>query len=381
MKVVQITRVLTHYRISFHERVRENLAKSGVAYELIYGQPSRTEATRGGFADLAWGRKIDNIYLGLRGRNVVYQPVLRDAFDANLVVLGQENSLLVNYPLQLLKPKDRMLALWGHGKNYQARGGNGAAELWKRGWATKCDWWFAYTQQAANTVSALGFPQNRITVFNNAVDTGKVRSLARATTPERIAALKAENCIHGDNVAIFVGGLYADKRLSFLFQAADAVRRMIPDFHLVIVGDGPDRNLVEELARDRPWVRFLGARFGDEKTELMCMSNLFLMPGLVGLGILDSAAAALPLITTDYPYHSPEIAYLKDGENGLIVSPWQDADSYAGAVVNLLKDRRRLADLSAGASAASEYYTIEKMAALFSDGVLSALEAGPRKKA
>lgn len=381
MKVVQITRVLTHYRIPFHELVRENLAKSGVTYELVYGQPSETEATRGGFADLAWGKRVNNTYLGLRGRNVVYQPVYREGFDSDLVILGQENSLLINYPLQLLRPGHGMLALWGHGKNYQAREGGGLAERWKQIWATNCDWWFAYTDQAGNTVGDLGFPRDRITVFNNAVDTGNVRSRVRAMTPERVAALKAEHQIQGDNVGIFVGGLYSDKRLDFLVEAADAVRRAIPDFHLVIVGDGPDRDLVEALTRDRSWIHFLGARFGDEKTDLMGMSNLFLMPGLVGLGILDSAAVGLPVVTTDYPYHSPEIAYLKSGENGLIVSPWQDVGRYAAAIVGVLKNRREMASLSAGASAAAERYTIEKMAALFSSGVLGALEAGPRKRA
>ena len=55
----------------------------------------------------------------------------------------------------------------------------------------------------------------------------------------------------------------------------------------------------------------------------MRMSKLFLMPGLLGLAVLDAEVMGLPVVTTRYPWHSPEIAYLRDGETGVIVDAWR----------------------------------------------------------
>jgi hypothetical protein len=62
------------------------------------------------------------------------------------------------------------------------------------------------------------------------------------------------------------------------------------------------------------------------------------MPGLVGLTVLDCAAAGIPIVTTAYPYHSPEIEYLRAGGNGLIVDDSRSVGAYAEAVVSVLQD-------------------------------------------
>ena len=51
-----------------------------------------------------------------------------------------------------------------------------------------------------------------------------------------------------------------------------------------------------------------------------------LLPGAVGLGVLDSFAFDVPLVTVDLPYHGPEIDYVRDGENGVKLPAQTDAD-------------------------------------------------------
>jgi len=99
------------------------------------------------------------------------------------------------------------------------------------------------------------------------------------------------------------------------------------------------------------------------------------MPGLVGLVVVDSFALGVPMVTTDYPFHSPEIDYLKNDENGLIVNCGQSAEVYAAAVARLLQDPARLERLRQGALASAPQYTIENMVANFAEGVVRALEA------
>lgn len=81
----------------------------------------------------------------------------------------------------------------------------------------------------------------------------------------------------------------------------------------------------------------------------MLLARVFLMPGLVGLAILDAGAAGLPLVTTDYPWHSPEIAYLDPGVNGLPIRLWRDPGAYVDAVAGLLADSAWLASMRAEA--------------------------------
>lgn len=295
------------------------------------------------------------------------------------MIIGQENRYLLNYPVQLLAGLlARRVALWGHGRNFQARNRDSLAERWKRFWAQRCDWWFAYTDETRRHIEALGFPPDRITVFNNAIDTTELRAAAAAATIERQAARRAELGVSGNNICIFVGGLYPDKRPDFLIAAADLIRAQVADFELIIVGGGESLAMLQSAAAVRPWLKLAGPRFGADKVELMTLAKLFLMPGLLGLAVLDAAAIGLPVVTTAYPYHSPEIAYLEEGVTGVVEQGWESPSAYANAVVSLLADERRRTTMTAAAGRISETLTIEAMAKRFAEGVLQALVSSRR---
>jgi glycosyltransferase involved in cell wall biosynthesis len=97
------------------------------------------------------------------------------------------------------------------------------------------------------------------------------------------------------------------------------------------------------------------------------------MPRAVGLVILDSFALQTPLITTNYPFHGPEIEYLENGINGLIVE--DDPEVYAESVARLLTDPGKLDDLTEGCAESAKMYTLESMVDKFAAGVLKALES------
>jgi len=376
-RVIFLTAILTHYRVEFHDLVRRKLASEGVDYVLMYGQPSQREAAKHDTAELDWGEKVNNTYFQIGGRLLTWQPLsLKNLRSTDLLILGQENKLLVNYILQMtpsfLRPR---LAFWGHGRNLQGRP-SGLAERWKRFWVGRVDWWFCYTERTRDYITGLGFPVQRTTVFNNSVDTARLSELAEELPPPM--EIRRSLGIHGHFVGIFVGGLYADKRLEFLIASADLVRREVPTFELLVVGDGEDRPFIEAAAATRPWLHVYGAKFGLEKAALMKASDLFLMPGLLGLAVLDAYAIGLPVITTNFPRHSPEIAYLEHGRQGLIVAPYDDTSIYAEQISKLLQDPSRLSELKRAARASSKLYSAEKMANLFVDGVIKALRRTDR---
>lgn len=376
-RVVLVVSILTHYRVAFHEQVRALLAREDITYDLIVGTPLPHEAAKGDTVSLPWAIEAPNTSI----HGLLWQPVLSHVSDADLVIFTQENRLLLNYILQikrLLKVSNQRLAYFGHGRNFQARNRSSLAERWKRVWSTKVDWWFAYTDDTRDHLISVGYPEHRITVFNNAVDTSALRQCAESLTSSEITELRDQFGITGDNIAIFVGGLYAEKRLKFLVEAADHVRRVVPDFMLIVVGGGEDRESLEELARSRAWLILAGPRFGAEKAALMGMAKLFLMPGLLGLAVLDAGVMGLPVITTRYPWHSPEIAYLRNDETGVIVDDWEDPAAYASVVTSLLGDNARRENMSKQARAHVSSFTIEAMAERFAQGVEEALMAPKR---
>nr|WP_269142343.1 glycosyltransferase family 4 protein [Sphingomonas sp. IC-11] len=347
------------------------LSAHGVDYTVIYCDPAEENVRKGDTVDIPWGTKVPRSVLP---GGLIYQQALRLALSCDLVIVQQENSLALNYLLNLASMvRAKKVGYFGHGRNFQSRDPNSGAERWKRFWATKVNWWFAYTDETHRHVASLGFPPERITVFNNAVDTSEVRTFIASVTPERLAARRDELGIKGEHVGVFVGGLYEDKRLSFLVDAADQIRARVHDFELIVAGGGEQLSLMQDLAATRPWIKVLGPRFGADKVELMLLGQLFLMPGLVGLAVVDAGAASLPTVTTSFPYHSPEIAYVEHGVNGVIVPDWKNQQAYADAVVDLFADPARLAAMRGAAAQMAERLTIEAMADCFAEGVLKAL--------
>ncbi len=172
---------------------------------------------------------------------------------------------------------------------------------------------------------------------------------------------------------VYIGSLYREKRIRFLIEAADEIAVRRPDFRLVVVGDGEDRAYVEAAAATRPWLDYRGFLSGSPAFDVLRESSLLLIPGLVGLAVVDSFAAECPVVTVDLPFHSPEIDYLEDDVNGVRLLGQVAALDYALAVTDLLGDTDRLDRLREGCRDAAKRYTIDAMATNFAHGIREAL--------
>ncbi len=375
--VLIVQRRLTEYRVPLFERLHRQLAAAGIRLQVIYGTPTPAEKMRSDQGSLPWGIPIPCRYLSLGDSNAAFQRIPIELIEQqDLVILPHENSMFNNYVLLLLRHSHRArLAFWGHGANFQSNAGNRLRDRFKAWISQHGHWWFAYTAFSAQRVAENGFPAERITCLNNAVDTQALMRWRDSLPQAEVDALRSTLSVHGKKVGAFIGSLHRDKRIEFLLAAADRLRERIPEFELLVIGDGPLRQVVQDFAATRPWCRWVGARQGRDKALHMALGQVLLNPGMVGLGILDGFAMRLPLVTTDCGIHSPEIAYLEPGKNGLVTV--DNIPAFVEGVAGLFDDTGLRDRLVGGCDAASSRYTLDQMAERFCDGIVHALDAPP----
>jgi L-malate glycosyltransferase len=371
-RVMVIQTQMKQYRAPLWARLFDSLRADGIQLIVAYSDPPEVELRKNDNCELPpeYGLKVHGYWLWPEG--LVYQPLLRSALRSDVVIVEQRNRLLLNHLLlPLCRSGVQRVAFWGQGRNYlpeQIR----FSEWFRRKMLNWVYWWFAYTEGNARYLEAQGVPVSKITVLSNSLDTQEIS--------DRVRSLKAQDreVLRGHlgipvlaPVGIFCGALDKAKGLRFLIESSRIIKAQMPAFHLIIVGGGPEQDAVLRFTEGLDWVHWVGPQFGKRKAELMAISDAFLLPCKVGLAVLDAFAAGLPLITTKFEFHAPEIEYLEEGVNGLI----SDAEpgAFAETVLSLLSRTDYLASLRAGASASAGKYSIENMAKNFRRGIRSCL--------
>jgi L-malate glycosyltransferase len=365
--VLIVQRRLPHYRVPLFCDLRDRLRARHIELRLLIGKPTRSELLKQDSGVLSWAEQLPTRYFG----PLCWQPFSQQLRKAELVIVTQENRLLYNHWL-LVRPRKFKLAFWGHGGNFQRSSRSGVSERFKSWTTRRADWWFAYTSLSVARIAATGFPEDQITNVENAADTATIVTQRASVQAPEIETLRRSLSLDGP-VGVFIGSLYKEKRLAFLLESCLAIRKRVHNFHLVIMGAGPQYSTVTAWSRQYDWLRVLGPQSGLDKVRYAMLGEVFLNPGLVGLGILDSFAFELPLFTTNCGLHSPEIAYLQSGHNGMMTE--DDVDAYANTVADFIQDRERLDVLKAGCRGSASRYTIENMSRRFALGVATALAA------
>jgi glycosyltransferase involved in cell wall biosynthesis len=146
-------------------------------------------------------------------------------------------------------------------------------------------------------------------------------------------------------IVLFLSRLDPKKNIESLLRAIAALRTEVPDFVLVIGGDGEAdyvkhiKHLSDEL-RLSEYVYWLGRVVGDLKIDLLAASHLFVLPSFsenFGIAVLEAMFARLPCVVT------PGVALsgqLSAAGAGSIVSP--DPSSIAAGLRRFLYDRQAM---------------------------------------
>jgi glycosyltransferase involved in cell wall biosynthesis len=377
-RVVWLYRYIPQYRLPFFLCLHEACAQEGIDLKVIYGDPIREDAARRDESNFTPGVFVRNRFIRLGRHTLIWQPVLSHLNRADLVIVEQQSKLLLNYVLLAFQLFGlQRVAFFGHGRTLWA---SSLGEKIKKRMVRLPYWWFAYTEEVSRYVTQLGFPEERVTVFNNAIDTTELEQWRSEITSEEIDGARRRLNLPSNNVCVYVGSMNSEKRMPFLLEACDRIRTHIPDFSMLFIGAGTDDYLVKQFCDLRPWAVYLGPVFGREKVKYCMLGCLLLIPGAIGLVVLDAFAIQIPIVTTEIPSHGPEIAYLTNDYNSAIVpqADADDVDAYASTAINLLTDPVRLGKLVENCEQSAAAFSIKNMADLFLHGIRRALASDVR---
>jgi phosphatidylinositol alpha-mannosyltransferase len=138
---------------------------------------------------------------------------------------------------------------------------------------------------------------------------------------------------------LFVGRLDARKGFPVAIDAFERLAIDRPDLHLVVVGDGPEREAVDRLPTLlRARVTMLGAVPNRELPPIHAACDVYLGPSTggesFGIVLVEALAAGLPVVASDTPGYDEVIA---GEDHGLLVPP-RDPAALAAATARVLDD-------------------------------------------
>lgn len=168
--------------------------------------------------------------------------------------------------------------------------------------------------------------------------------------PTDASDLKRELGLENKKILVSVGRLVHRKGQDKLIEAMQAIVQLIPEAHLVLVGEGPYRKHLVELVNRynlTSCVSFIGRIQYSELPRYISMGDVFAMPSrsrffgleVEGLGIvyLEASACGLPVIAGKSG-GAPDAVV--EGVTGLVVDGL-DAAAIAVAAIELLSDSKR----------------------------------------
>ena len=184
---------------------------------------------------------------------------------------------------------------------------------------------FAASEEIRSVAENLGGGR-RVEALTNGVDTARFRPPGNRLDSPPPTLVVPRRLVPKNGVEYFV-------------RALPGIRRRVPGVRARLIGDGPERERLEMLARELQVddsLEFVGARPHAEMPELLGSGDLAIFPSLMeatSVAALEAMACGLPVVATAVG----GLTEIVDKEVGALVPP-ADPDALARAVATLVAD-------------------------------------------
>lgn len=236
-------------------------------------------------------------------------------------------------------------------------------DTWKSGWQRRLDRVFiprmkamtANSESVAGFYESLGVPRSLISVIPNGTTVPEA-------APDRTRVRRELKLADDERIVGFVGRLAPQKRLADLIWAFQLVHQMVDRVKLVLIGEGPDRDVLAELARNlgcRDKIVFAGHR--SDAYSLMQGFDVFCLPSQFE-GMSNSLMEAMSLgLCSVVSNIGANLELIRHGDNGLVF-PLGDGPQLARCLKQTLENPEQSARMGAVArQSVLEHHSVAQM--------------------
>ncbi|CEP67181.1 Glycosyl transferase, family 1 [Moorella glycerini] len=200
------------------------------------------------------------------------------------------------------------------------------------------------------TKNLLGVSAERFTIIPNSLNLAQICKMAvsQGELPDKTAATRM----------VSVGRLHPAKGMDVLLEALALVRNEMGNWECYILGDGPERERLSQLARQlnlNNHVHFVG--YAQNPYTWLETADLFVLPSrweTFGIAIIEAMALGLPVIATATDGASDIITHDVDG----YLVPVGDAQALALAIKRLINEPKLRQRLGRNAKARAKVFDV-----------------------
>lgn len=162
-------------------------------------------------------------------------------------------------------------------------------------------------------------------------------------------------------LCLFIGRLHTQKGIHFLMEIWKEIERMNPDWHLKIVGDGPERCFIEEYINKKNIKNISLEGFKTNVSSYYNEGQIFLMTSIFeGWPLTLFEAMAYGCIPITFNSFAAAAEIIDDGLNGILIPPF-DSKSYIKSLSMLIGDYDNRIKMSKAAQYKASLFSIERI--------------------
>lgn len=167
----------------------------------------------------------------------------------------------------------------------------------------------APAEHMTRRMEAMGIPRERVLILQYGVDTTQFAPSDESTARQAYQVVSTR---------IFDWKYNVDQ----LVHAAPELRSRVPDVEIILAGDGPDRDTLQELARTLKVdsvVHFIGRVSPESMPALLQSATVYVSTSVTdgsSLSLLEAMASGAFPVVTDIPANRE---WITDGDNGFLV--------------------------------------------------------------
>ncbi|RCT55357.1 glycosyltransferase family 4 protein [Winogradskyella sp. KYW1333] len=191
-----------------------------------------------------------------------------------------------------------------------------------------------YTEQSHDLAVKHGYINREKAYWaNNTIDTTEIDKVYSFSYPP-------DKPLH----IVFIGRLIPSKKVSLAISYFEELQKRLDGEAIIldVIGDGPDVEIVENAAKANTHIVWHGALIEEhEIAPIMQNASFVFLPGDSGLSINHAFAYGRPYLTLESDNHGPEISYIEDNLNGMILPQVKKASNLE-KIKTLVKDKALL---------------------------------------